>query len=634
MINNGKKTIAVFISKVAAEYQSALSKGIISKGKELDYNIFFFTNFGGRGQDQYDQGETAIANLPNYQDLDGIILTTDTYDVLGLEDTIYENIKKYATCPVVCVRRANDDFYNVVIDDNTTIEGIVNHFIQVHNYKKINFLAGPKGFPDSDRRLECFLRIMKQNGLEVKESQIYYGDLWRFEGYNAVEQFLKDPNEIPEAIICANDYMAITVCNALMERGISVPDQIAVSGCDDVEDASEFSPSITTVRTPVFEMGEEAVLKVHRILNGEQEEKNSYIKTKTMIRESCGCNRNKSISSRKEMRRRQAEMIDQLKQFNTANAYMSTDFTGQTDYEEIIHKIDIYIFENKGFQKFFLCLCENWMEFNEDEKKIKFTDKMQMLIGRSHSESFNRVYFDRRDLIPKEYISDEPQVYFFTSLHHLENIFGYVAISFNDDRTYSSIFQGWLINVSNALENLRMHAEVNRLLSELEGMYIRDALTGLYNRRGLELLSKDLVEDCIKEGKTLMILCADMDDLKVINDKLGHAYGDISIKAIGNGLMENARQDDICVRCGGDEFTFLGKGYSEEEAKEFTKKFVDSINNYVKEGNYDFKVSVSYGWYIVTPDASTNLEECLNVADSRMYQEKYKKKALSFQKIR
>ena len=122
----------------------------------------FFTNFGGYGDDIYNAGEVLIADIPNYSDLDGIILTPDTYEVDGLEDRIRGNIKEKGNCPVVSVRGKIDEYQNVLIDDNTVIEELIEHFITKHGFTRLNFLAGPKGFPDSEKRLESYKKVLRE----------------------------------------------------------------------------------------------------------------------------------------------------------------------------------------------------------------------------------------------------------------------------------------------------------------------------------------------------------------------------------------------------------------------------------------------------------------------------------------
>jgi len=82
---NGRKTIGVFISQINGEFQERLSRGISLRARELDYNVAFFTNFESYGKNEYDKGEMKIADLPSYEDLDGIILAPDTMAIEGLE---------------------------------------------------------------------------------------------------------------------------------------------------------------------------------------------------------------------------------------------------------------------------------------------------------------------------------------------------------------------------------------------------------------------------------------------------------------------------------------------------------------------------------------------------------------------
>lgn len=629
MFKNGRKTIGVFISQINTEFQDVLSRGISTRAKELDYNIAFFTNFGGYGQPVYDLGEYKIADLPYYEDLDGIVMVPETFAVQGLEARIKEQIKKRCKCPVVSVRRKVDEYYNVLIDDYTVIEEIIRHFIEVHGFTRLNFLAGPKGFPDSEKRLESFKKILKEYQIPIEEDRIYYGDFWKNEAYNAVEHWLASPLPMPQAIICANDYMAITLSNALTKKGYSIPEDIAVSGCDDMPDAAEYNPALTTARMPIFNMGMEAVDKINRFNLGIEQDQNSYVKTITVIRESCGC-KTDSGKENKERKRYYMNMADSLQRAVARNAYMSGDLTGFTKLEEINDRLRFYVYENVGFTNFYMCLRPDWQNYQEesDTELNDNNDEMIMEVGIKNRVDYSKIRFPRRDLIPTEFVDDEPMIYFFAILHHQSYNFGYVAISFDGIKTYMLTFQAWLINVSNSLENIRVHSELNRLVYKLEDMYIRDELTGLYNRRGLDILGQKYLKQALDEHTRMMIFTADMDKLKLINDNYGHVSGDIAIKAVADALQQAADDDEICIRGGGDEFTAIGLEYDEMKMNNFVKKFVEGLDKFNQSGNYEFNVYVSYGWSLILPDENTTIEDCMIVADSRMYQQKYEKESL------
>ena len=627
MFQNAKKTIGVFVSLVYDEYQKHLSNGISIRAQELDYNVAFFTNFGGYDQNDYDEGELLIADLPCYEDLDGIIITPDTMAADGLEQKIRDHISKRSNCPVVSVRRRIDEYYNVLIDDYTVLEDIIRHFIVEHGFTKLNFLAGPKGFPDSDKRLECYKRVLTEYNIPIEDERIYYGDFWKHEGKKAVDLWLSSSLPIPQAIICANDYMAITVVGALEDRGISVPDVVAVSGFDDIADAAELSPSITTASMPVTDMGIEAVNKIDRIIKGNTEDQISYIKSKTIIRESCGCKYN-SEKEKKHGSKHFFTYLESLRREVYRNSYMSAGLTGLTKQEEVYSSLGYYVYENMGFSDFYMCLYPDWQDTGEEERSCDFDSEMSMELGVKNHEFYNKIRFKRRDLIPPQFVEDRPVIYYFAILHHRAENFGYVAIAFEKIQTYMTTFQAWLINVSNALENVRVHSELNRLVYKLEDMYIRDELTGLYNRRGLETLGEKYLKQAIEKESSLMVLTADLDKLKWINDNYGHAGGDIALKAVAEALNISADDDEICARFGGDEFIVIGLEYDEEKAHRFIRRFIGELDRFNQDDNQEFNVYVSYGWSLVTPDSTTTVESCMVAADKKMYQQKKEKETL------
>lgn len=629
MFGNGRKTIGVFATQINQEYQATLTKGICKRAEEFGYNVALFTNFLGYKEIQYIIGERNIANLPSYEALEGIIILPDTVFDNGLMESINKNIKEYSHCPVVSVRQKMEDYYNVLVNDDSVLEHIIRHFIKDHGYKKINFLTGPRENHVSIERLETYKRVLAEYGLPYEEERVFYADFWRLLPYKAVEYWLEDPSRMPEAIICANDYMAITVCNALVERGYSIPDDIGVSGCDNIVITKDFSPAITTVGMPVFEMGIEAVNKIHNHNSNLSQEKCSYLDTQTFIRESCGCRLKETKKEKNIRRNRIINEVEQKEENATGNAFMSVEFTTVKNVDDLNQRMASYIYLNEGFTNFFMCLHKQWDDTNSEELALNAGSReMIMEVGMKNGEWLQKMEFNAPDLLPGSYIDSEPQVYLFNMLHYQEVCFGYTAISFADYGVYASSYQGWLINISNTLQNIRMNNTLNRLVYKLEDMYIKDELTDLYNRRAMETLGQKYLDRCIEEKTKLMLFTADMDKLKYINDNFGHACGDIAIKTVADALKAAAEDDEICIRVGGDEFVVIGMDYDQKKMDRFLEKFERQIERYNREEASDFKVYVSYGWSIIRPNSNISIEDCLLVADSKMYQQKYEKEAL------
>jgi diguanylate cyclase (GGDEF)-like protein len=630
MFGNGRKTIGVFVTQVHQEFQETLSRGICIRAAELGYNVAFFTSFLGYGELQYEIGERSIADLPRYENLDGIILLPDTmFSVHGLEERIRDNIAKYGKCPVVSVRRRTEEFYNVLIRDDAVLDGIIRHFIADHGFRRINFLTGPKENPVSMERLKAYRRILEEYGLEYDEERVYYGDFWKYLPYDAVEYWLSKPERLPEAIVCANDYMAITVCNALSARGYSVPGDIAVSGCDNMGITEDFYPTVTTAGMPIYEMGLEAVEKIYKHNEGICQEKDTYLDTVTKIRESCGCRYDGSREAMVKRRNRIINEMEAREKANSNNAFMSVDFTNVKTVDDLDRRLASYIYMNEGFESFYMCLHKSWDYFGPEHVPARQEDdEMIMEAGMKDGEWLQKEEFSRPALLPASQADSDPRLFFFNMLHYQENAYGYTAISFKDYGTYKSSYQGWLINICNALENIRINNKLNQLVYKLEDMYIKDELTDLYNRRALETLGQKYLTRCIESRTGLMVFTADLDKLKYINDNFGHAGGDIAIKAVADALRAAAEDDEICMRVGGDEFVVIGMEYDQKKMDKFIGKFEAEIERFNREEGYDYKVYVSCGWSIIKPSDNITIEDCLLVADSKMYRQKHKNEAL------
>jgi diguanylate cyclase (GGDEF)-like protein len=305
---------------------------------------------------------------------------------------------------------------------------------------------------------------------------------------------------------------------------------------------------------------------------------------------------------------------------------MSTDLTGLTTLDDAINKISHYWFEYENMAQAYLCLKEDWDNYDNE---INEASNRQMILERGFNKnsniSYNKIKYDRKDLMPPEVIEEKAATYVFAAVHYLEHDYGFVCFRFKEELTNMLTLQAWLNNVSSVLENVRMHMELSRLVSRLEDMSIRDELTGLYNRRVLDTLGKKSLEQSIKKPSKLMFFIADMDKLKAINDKFGHTQGDNALMAIAFAFQKAADDDEICIRLGGDEFMAIGMDYDEAKTIRFVNNFIGELNQFNNLQETEFGVYVSYGWNLIYPDKNTTIEECLFTADYRMYQQKYNK---------
>lgn len=165
------------------------------------------------------------------------------------------------------------------------------------------------------------------------------------------------------------------------------------------------------------------------------------------------------------------------------------------------------------------------------------------------------------------------------------------------------------------------HGRIEEVLSEFA---LIDALTGLYNRRGFLLLADQQWRQSRIKNQRMMVFYADLDNMKRINDKLGHATGDVALKETADILRETFRETDLISRLGGDEFAAAAVGVNEESEKLILDRFDENLKKWNAEYK-DFQLSVSFG-YVMSDAGHDTFEMMLEAADAEMYQHKKNKK--------
>jgi LacI family transcriptional regulator len=144
----------------------------------------------------------------------------------------------------------------VSCDNTEGITSVCRHLADL-GHRRIAFIGGPENLTSGARRRKAFVEFFRQEKLSVRQSYLQPGDYTMRSGREAALALLK-LSEPPTAIVAANDMMAFGVIESARELGIRIPDELSVTGFDDLPTAAERHPSLTTVRQPVAEMGEQS----------------------------------------------------------------------------------------------------------------------------------------------------------------------------------------------------------------------------------------------------------------------------------------------------------------------------------------------------------------------------------------
>ena len=239
MIFSKRKTIGVFVSKMFKVFDEAFFAALDRESRRLDYDMALFVSAGYyQSTSDYDIQEKNIINFFPLDRLDGIIAVPSTYEKGEFRDLIYDMLKrKQADCPVVLVREENDEYSCTCTDNTEAFRRLVRHLIEDHGLTRICMQAGLLlESPEAAIRTEAFRLEMEAHGLPVPEECICPGNMWTTSGDVAYKAFFSDPDNIPQAVVCSNDYMAMGLIRELAKHGDRVPEDVIVTGFDNVTD--------------------------------------------------------------------------------------------------------------------------------------------------------------------------------------------------------------------------------------------------------------------------------------------------------------------------------------------------------------------------------------------------------------
>ena len=182
----------------------------------------------------------------NYDVLDALVILSETIYDRDLVSDLITRAKQHAV-PTVIIHGRYDGCYSIVTDYAAAYKELIRHVIEVHGAKRLSFIAGRKDAPDSMQRLLFFREALEEKNITFAEDMLYYGDYWDVPTRNAIREMIAN-DAVLDAIICANDTMAMAACEELGANGIKVPEDVIVTGFDGLLSAQYFVPRLSTCR--------------------------------------------------------------------------------------------------------------------------------------------------------------------------------------------------------------------------------------------------------------------------------------------------------------------------------------------------------------------------------------------------
>lgn len=631
------RKIGVFISHIFGTYQQGVCQGVIDKAMEYGYTTEIFTSLDGENLGTYENGEVSVLHIPNYESFDGIIFASDTYVSADLKQKIQDKLKTLS-CPVVEIAAAVSHFPTVSLENNAMAGELTAHFLTVHRAARVCNLGCTEEPYFSDLRERHYTEALEKAGKTPGANDIYRCGYDGAAAKAALTFFCK--TGIPEAVVCYNDRLALLFLAAALFAGYRVPEDIALSGCDDTPEGRNASPRLTTVTFPVHELGVAAVENLLALIRGNVLPPITYLKAAPVIHNSCGCqssSNSNSVFFTGELSARIAALENSI--LNSID--MSSSLQHVACLDDGIDMLERFVRKIEHCQAFYLCLYSDWDSVsshilaltNKDETPAD-TDMILMKFALEKGKRLPECSYRKKNLLP-DYIYDSPDcAYIYVPLFFEENEFGYIALSYeNNQIDHHFRLVQWQININHMLQSLREAKRTGMLVDHLEDIYMKDPLTGLYNKHGYDYFEGRLLNRAVSENLTLTAFILDIDGLKEINDTLGHGEGDFALQVVGQALESTAGEGDLCARFSGDAFYMLAAGLSEKDAKLRTESIASYLHNYSRLSGKKYQISCCCGFASAHPSSAFTAEhirELFAEADKKMYEEKSRRHAAHF----
>ena len=619
-----RKKIAVLMASIDREYQQDFASGLASEAAKNDIDICIFNSQGHMNVaiSTSEVGESRIYDLPDLNEFDGIISMPATMgNDLALKKVL-ALLEPLKGKPHVSIDTPIDGAVTIQFDDRISVEELTEHMLSEHGARRVAYVSGPFGAPVSEERVNAARKVLQRHGLSLEDRMLFDGEWTRVGGRRAAEQILQMGGELPDAVMCANDDMALSVIECFNENGIQVPRDVAVTGFDALRES--VMRGLTTICRPIDRSARKAIEILCEWMDGnEPKEKTVTLSTIPIFGETCGCKQN--IEHINDKLRLLGTERWNMETILTRVSMFSGTMAGVGDEAEAREKIRDFV-QSWGIQELYLCvdpaICR---EVENQEHHNAYPNEMLLLYGYRNGKEYPSEVFPVFDLTPSmNQIRKDSVCLVFCPLYYRDRSFGYVAM--NKGNGTGAALYPVLMLLNGTVMSLYLQTNIKKSAAVIERMANHDIMTGLLNRRGYMRLAPEKMEEARKNGKLFVLMSGDMNHMKDINDRYGHLAGDEAIVRMGKALEVVRNMGMIPVHISGDEFLAYGIMEHEDSAKEMIARINQKLDEMNKNDAWICDISASFGIHAAVPGEGDTIDKYMTLADRAMYENKNRTK--------
>lgn len=620
------KKFAFFTAGWSVDYILSLIKGMQKACKEEHADIYVFSSYRFIEPDGTPNTTSfAIYDLVNFKDFDGIIYTPNLLNDDEKAHLLYQRILR-SKIPAISISTPLDGFNFISSDNHNYYKELIDHLIVKHNRRKFIFIGGPSGNPGAESNLQAYKEVLQEHNIPVIDSNIYLNGDWTTEfAYNHTKKIFsdEDTDNWPDAIVCVNDWGAIGASRAITEKGLQVPQDVSVIGFDDIDFAKVVVPSISTVSTNAQKMGYEAV---KLLIENPETPETKIVPSKIHYRQSCGCDI-RITTEQALYSQATPHLLDESQRFTSQLRHLEDVFIEHETIEALSMNLQSYFEKRHTFEgKNFAILLKEEVIKNintnktYDRSSAIFGENERIIAHIENGKIAQRGTIKTRDLVPPSMIDENGgSLFIFLAIYNQKYLHGYYVAKNTTSMLENKNGYNWTRNFGAIIEKFRQTLIYRTMSEQLRVLSTKDALSGLFNRAGLDTFAVELFQMNNEEHTPTEIIFIDINNMKTINDKYGHLHGDLAVKTVAESIRNAIPNNYIAVRYGGDEFIAMGPVNTELNVSENIKK---ELKDKTTTMSLPYKLTVSLGAKVFRPNEKTYLLDAIKEVDEIMYENK------------
>lgn len=619
---HGKPVVGLCMTKIYDICRAELVDHLYNAARASGIKLVIFNSFVDfYHHDGFDEGARTVYDGIQYDLVDVLVIHEPSFYNKQIVEELIDRARK-AGKPVVMINGRREGCFNVNGSYEEAFCGLMNHVIREHGVTDTAFMAGfPEGNQVSDERIDCYHKVLAENGLPFEEDRLVYGHFWCEPARQAMEQLMRNRTQPPGAIFCANDIMARTACDWLMEHGWSVPGDVIVTGYDGLPDAELFSPELTSCSENAVGMAEKILCAIKAGMAGEApcDYQNPY---QMIFSESCGCQRHYQGDYRELAKEQHQTIFDMEVHENQLFVWMDR-ILAISDMNDLYQTISNAILDNS-----YMCLRADYLARAIDGRAavsgISADDQLVVIPAHTNFDKANHnSTMTVGDMLPfAERWAKDDTMFILSAVYVREEAYGYYAA---ETRCLRRCMHN-LKRVQNTL-NIAFNVSVNsirqmNLRRSVQKAALTNPVTGLPNLKGAVEWYEDF-------GKTnsdryaVSVSVYGMPKFAYISENYGVRDGEEVQRFVAECLKLANPERCLVAHISDDCFMVLNyySDQSEVDAtiSRATGAFWSQIEAFNKQSTKEYYIEVNAGCTVVGKGWKGSLESLIKFANSDMY---------------